>query len=309
MKKTHSYKNITWLDFDSPSSEDARALMESHDVSPLVANELLSPTFRPRVEAHKKSIYLILHFPSFSHDHDGRHTQEIDFIIQKDALITARYGDVPALREFEKRLESDSILGKNSFEATDEEAHGGTLFFHMARQLYRSAREEMDRISARLADVENRIFDGEEHAMVYEISRIGREVLDCKRAFRLHDEMLRSFENAAHELFGDDYTHYVRALRGEYESVASMLASVTETLAELRTTNDSLLTTKTNDIMRVLTIMAFVTFPLMLFTSLFGMNTQFAPVVGQPNDFWIIVGFMVAVTVVFFGYFKYKKWL
>ena len=60
--------------------------------------------------------------------------------------------------------------------------------------------------------------------------------------------------------------------------------------------------------MKNLTIMAFVTFPLTLISSVFGMNTSFLPVVGRPNDFWIIVSFMAILALTFFMYFKVKHW-
>jgi Mg2+ and Co2+ transporter CorA len=55
--------------------------------------------------------------------------------------------------------------------------------------------------------------------------------------------------------------------------------------------------------------MAFVTFPLTLFASLFGMNTEMTPIIGHPADFWIIVGIMLSAAITFFAYFKYKRWL
>ena len=74
-------------------------------------------------------------------------------------------------------------------------------------------------------------------------------------------------------------------------------------------TNDSLLTTKTNDIMKALTIMAFIMMPLMLFTSLFSINTEYLPLVTKENGFWIVVGSMVVLATIFFAFFKYKKWI
>ena len=61
--------------------------------------------------------------------------------------------------------------------------------------------------------------------------------------------------------------------------------------------------------MKILTIMAFITFPLTLFASMFGMNTHTTPIVGYPGDFWIILGIMVIVSAGLFSYFKYKKWM
>lgn len=56
------------------------------------------------------------------------------------------------------------------------------------------------------------------------------------------------------------------------------------------------------------TILAFITFPLTLFTSMFGMNTKTTPLVGRDGDFWIILGAMTVISIGFFAYFRYRKW-
>jgi magnesium transporter len=70
-----------------------------------------------------------------------------------------------------------------------------------------------------------------------------------------------------------------------------------------------MLSTKQNEIMKIFTILAFVTLPLSLIAAVFGMNTTFIPIVGLPNDFWIIIGIMIITSLAMFAYFKYKKWI
>jgi magnesium transporter len=95
----------------------------------------------------------------------------------------------------------------------------------------------------------------------------------------------------------------------QYKIVRRRLRALTSTFYDLRKTNDSLLETKQNGFMRVFTILAFITFPLTLFSSMFGMNTAHTPIVGAQYDFWIIVGIMICVSIGFFSYFRYRKWL
>ena len=73
--------------------------------------------------------------------------------------------------------------------------------------------------------------------------------------------------------------------------------------------NVTVLNIKQNEAMRILAIMAFVTFPLVLFASLFGMNAVSTPIIGHKYDFWIIIGVMLAATIGMFAFFKRKKWL
>ena len=62
-------------------------------------------------------------------------------------------------------------------------------------------------------------------------------------------------------------------------------------------------------VMKTLTIMALVTFPLSLIAAIFGMNTRILPIVGKPNDFWIIMGIMLILKFVMFIYFKIRRML
>jgi magnesium transporter len=145
--------------------------------------------------------------------------------------------------------------------------------------------------------------------MVLELSKIARDLLNFTQALGPHNEMLGSIEKPGVALFGYEYARNIRSTQGEYDRLDNAIRAHHASLQELRETNNSLLTTKQNEIMKIFTIMAFVTFPLSLVSSIFGMNTQFIPIIGHPLDFWIIIGGMLSVAIAFFAYFKYKNWL
>lgn len=301
----YQHKNVTWVDLESPTNDEVREIMEEYDLHPSVAEELLLPSVKPRVELHQDSfIYLILHFPAFKHSYTSQQNQEVDFVIGKDFLITTRYDTIDPLHKFSKVFEVDSILDKN-----DIGEHAGAVFFYMIKKLYGSIEHELEYVSDTLDEIENNIFEGKEREMVLELSKVSRELLNFKQALLMHRETLESFEKVAPSFFGDDFVYQTRSIVGEYYRMQSTIAAHLDSVVELRETNNSLITTKQNEIMKILTIMAFVTFPLSLFASIFGMNTQTLPLTGYPGDFWVIIGIMIAATVFFFAFFKYKKWL
>ena len=61
--------------------------------------------------------------------------------------------------------------------------------------------------------------------------------------------------------------------------------------------------------MRLLTIFSVIIFPLTLFATIWSMRTEYSPLVGQPYDFWIIIGIMAIIASGMLGYFREKKWL
>ena len=110
------------------------------------------------------------------------------------------------------------------------------------------------------------------------------------------------------EFFGKKMRPYFMDIIGDYMRVWSLLENHIETIRALRETNDSLVSNRTNKIIRILTIFSVIVFPLTLLASIFGMNTRFLPLVGHEHDFWIIAGFMLLATLGMLIFFKRKKW-
>jgi len=301
----HKHGDLVWVDVVHPTADEVRALMDEFSLDPLIANEITAPSVRNRVDARDEYFYLVLHFPAFKHQHDVVNCAvELDFIVGKQWVITTRYDDLDPLHQFSTLFEVDAVLDKKNMSQ-----HAGFIFYYMLTELYKSFINEIAHIHKLLDNAEDRIFEGYEREMVMELSNIARDLLNYTQALDGHSTMLQSLERPGAALFDYGYVRTLRSVVGEYERLAHELKSARASLNELRETNNSLLSTKQNEIMKIFTIMAFVTFPLTLFTSLFSMNTTFVPIIGHKWDFWIIVGLMLSLAVAFFAYFKYKKWL
>jgi magnesium transporter len=303
MLTRYQERDLTWIDMVAPTPAEVRALMNEFNIGAGVAQELLSASYKSKVERQDDHVYVILHFPTLRGGLNRRPEQEIDFIIGKKFLITARYENIEPLHAFSKAFEVGSILGRN------HTAHGGHLFAGMAQNLYRSLTEECDQVRDRLEEIEARIFKGDERRMVFELSHVARALYDFTRALAPHREMLASLEPAAARLWGAEFGYYLREVEGVRARAEHVLMGLRDSLQELRATNDSLLNTKQNEIMKTLTVLAFVFLPLSFIASLFGMNTIHDPIIGSSFDFWVILSGMVLIATGCFVYFRHKDWL
>lgn len=318
MINKNKYKNIEWIDLENPTNEEVRAIMDQYDIDPIIGNELLSPTLRPRVDAHSKYIYLILHFP-VSPEKDRKEIsdkgekklsktqqkiQEVDFIIGKNFIITTHYDSVDAMYDFSKIFEVNSILSKNQIGN-----HAGYMFFFMIKYLYQILYNKVENLAEKLSQFEEEIFAGNEKEMVVELSKLKRTLLTFKEATAAHKEVLVTFEIAAEGFFGSDFKYYLRSILGEYYKVRTFIESTKEHLDEMRETNNSLLTTKQNEVIQKLTVITFIILPLSFISSLFGMNTANTPFVGQPLDFFIILSIVSGIGIIVFTFCKEKGWI
>lgn len=295
--------DVTWVDLESPTQGEVRLLMDEFGIDAPVAEELLLPTTRPRFEIHERFLYMIFHFPALRHTHKNIE-QEIDFIVGKDVVITTRYDTIDPLHKFSKLVEIQTLIDENV-----ERLHGGHVFYYMMRKMYTSVEHELSSVRDALHDIVTRMYQGEERQMVIALSRSGRDLLNLRQIVEPHRDILRLMENGAPTFFGDAFQIYMKNLSDEYYRVHNHIMRETESLHELRETNNSLLTTKQNEVMKILTILAFITFPLSVVAALFGMNLDKIPFASNPNGFWIVVGLMTTLCVSMFAYFRYKNWL
>ena len=305
MIQRHTHGELVWVDVVSPTPEEVRSLMEEFSLDPLIADELMVPSVRSRVDARDEYFYLVLYFPALKDQHEVAGTPvELDIIVGKQWIITTRYSAIDLLHRFVNRFEVDTVLEDQSMRE-----HAGLVFFHMLTEIYTSLHDELAYIGVRLDSAEDHIFSGKEKEMVEELSKISRHLLNYSQALDGHGAMLQSVVTPGVALFGYEYARHMRSVIGEYDRLANVVQSNRAILNELRQTNDSLLTTKQNELMKTFTILVFVTFPLTLFTNIFSMRTDHNPIIGHPWDFWIIVGIMLSAAVAFFAYFKHKRWL
>lgn len=229
MINRYHYKHLVWIDLESPDKDEVRQIMEEYNIHPLVAEELLLPSIKQKVDLYKNFIFLSLHFPVFKHSHKNTcHFQEIDFVIGKDHIITTRFDTIDPLHQFSKIFEVNSILDKSHLGD-----HAGFIFYHMMKQIYRSLTNELEAIGDSLHDIEQKIFAGQEKQMVFALSAVSRNLLQFKSTMSFHDDILESFERAGKEFFSAEFSHYLKAITCEYLRVFNTVETQIETVREL----------------------------------------------------------------------------
>lgn len=307
MLKRYNYRSLIWIDLESPTNDEVSSLVKEFKLHPLLGEEISSRSIKPRFDLYKHCAFAILHFPIRTHI-KGKYfiiEKEVDFAFGKDYIITTKYDTVEPLHNLSKIFEINSILDK-----TDLGDNAGVLFYYMVRRLYKNVANDLESIKDELLNIESRIFKGEERHMVMHISNVARQLLDFNQIMKGHDDILKTMSSTnMSEFFGQEYKVYLDDLILKHSKIQEMIANNKELLADLRDTNDSLLTTKQTEVTKLFTIMAFVTFPLSLFLDIFTIPSEHVPIIGLPYDFAIIIGMMIVLTIIMFIFFKWKKWV
>ena len=278
--------------------------MEEFGINARVEEEIVSPTPYPLVVASPEYLYLILHFPT-TDTHGGARNQEIDFIVGKHFVVTARYEVVSSIHNLHKVFEAEDLLG-----LPGKNVRGSALVEKILRQLYGAIREEIEETAHLLERIEDDIFNGKERETVLSISLMGRLLLRFDTTLAHHKEPLHAFllDLCKPEFFGKEFAESMQHIEAEHDHAISLVSSYRDVATELRNTNDSLLSSSQNEIIKRLTIITTAAFPVTIITGIFGMTNDSLPLAHNPNGFYIIIAIIAITVVLFVAYFKRNKW-
>jgi magnesium transporter len=93
-----------------------------------------------------------------------------------------------------------------------------------------------------------------------------------------------------------------------HERIWDMLENYKEVIEALEDTNESVISHRVNDVLRVLTVISVALLPLTLVASIMGMNVR-VPGQNEIAAFWIVVGLMVVILAGLLALFRRRGWL
>lgn len=303
MISKYTYRNLIWIDLESPTEEEVRHVIDNYNIPDNLSQEMLDESIPSKVDLYPNFIHLILHFPQISTSSDKGVEKEVDFIVGNNFMVTTHYEPVDSIKEFSKTFEKDTYDDNKR-----ENKHAGMIFFDLIKDLYINSRRQLHTINLSLKDVENKIFEGKEGEMVEKISNINRTLLDFRQALRFHKNILISFENHAKKFFGEEFNPHIISIINEYNKTNTILDGHKEILDDLRNTNDSLLANKTKETMKILTIITFLISPVAVISNIFVINSSFLKI-NNPNYYYLVLLFMFVASLITYFYIKSKKWL
>lgn len=303
MLKKLNYKDLTWIDLESPQADEIATLAKDYNLHPLISDELAKPSTHSKIEYYQNYVFIVLLFPVAKAG--GLVTvQEIDFVIGENFIITTHYELLNSLNDFAKIFESDMRLKRDH-----KEMPAALLFFFILKEIYHSLSLELNYLNNRLKDIENKVFSGHERKVVSELASVNREILDFRWTLRPHKEILEYLETIPNELFGPALKTHLLMAKNDEQRVWNMVEANRSTFRDLQSTNESLLSTKTNETMRVLTVAAFIFLPVSIIAQIFSMDTIHNPIVGMPGDFFVVLVFMALIVAGLYFLARWRRWL
>ena len=299
MSKETKIGGFTWIHFQNPKEEEVRGVLGTMKIHHLILEELFSPSDRSKVENLGNYLFMVYHLPIYNAEERTSRRAEIDLIVTKKLIITVAYERVEPLAQFERDLEKKY---KHKIENTAQ------FIYYLFGEVNEFSLRQLRHIEEKVGTVGKELFNHPDRELLEEISHINRDILDFGIISAAQRTTLESLIPTAAEFWGDDIKIYFTDLLGGLLKSHYLLESLRAAIVSYSNTVSQIFQFRTSDIVRRFSVLGFLTFPLLLYTTIALQPTVEPTLFSDPSGFWILFGAILIIVIGLAAIFRKKGW-
>lgn len=284
--KTLTEHNLTWVNIEGVDEESLKLLKDNYHFHPLDLEDIQTETQTPKLDVYKNYLFLVLHVPLWNHEDRRVTSQQIDFFITDNALISIQHHknkDLQALfyRCLKNKKMRSEWLGGNS----------GFLLYYILEALFEEARPILNNIGKHLTMIENEVFSGEQNtSLIRQLSYHRRNILAYGRIIEPQRYLMSNLAHIRRPFMDESSSVYFDDIRDYLDKLWSIVDNYKESVHGLYITVESMINQRTNKVLTMLTIISVALLPHTLFFNMYGMNLSFLPGAEHPTAAWWALG-------------------
>ncbi|HAQ86845.1 MULTISPECIES: magnesium transporter CorA family protein [Stutzerimonas] len=296
--------NVLWADLLSPDSEEERFIETALGLDIPTREELAEIEDSSRFYDEDEAIFMTTTVVMGIADRRPENAQ-VTFVLTKRCLVTVRYTELSAFRQFEAK----SSRQPSTFSSSHQ------IFLALADAVVDRIADVLESVQVELQTLSKCIFDErkEQRTDLQQIiqqlgqnrsllSQLGESLFSSTRLlafYRLHANEPR--QGVAKGL--------LKALERDVRSLGEHQARLLGDIAFLLDATLGLINIEQNAIIKVFSIAAVLFLPPTLVGTVYGMNFDHMPELGWPFGYPMALAMMIVSAIIPYAWFKFRDWL
>jgi len=294
--------SLSWINIDGLHDlEILSRIGEKYNIHNLVLEDIVNTDQRPKFEDHDHFIFITLKMFSLS-AHNGRISwEQVSFLIGKGFVVTFQEAPGDVFEPVRERIRQ----GNGRIRRMQSDYLAYALIDAVVDQMFNI----QENIGNQLDEIEEKLLSDPGRDVTASIHELKRRLLDIRRAVWPLRELVSSFEKSESNLIKKSTRPFIRDVYDHCIQVIDNVEVSREITAGLLDMYLSGIGNRTNQVMKVLTIVATLFIPLTFIVGIYGMNFEYMPELSWPWAYPALMGFMLLVFSGMIFYFRKKKWL
>jgi magnesium transporter len=292
-------RRLLWVDLDDRNEIDLERLASALELDKRIIGQLSTDRGRSRLLRFPDRIVVTLGLLEKEEDGEALVRRELDVLVGRNLVVTVHDGPLSAIEGFENELKDENGLG---------ELDAGAFMTGLVDAVLASYFREIDAIDRQIEALDQlalRSVQGGEFLST--VVALRRRIAVIRRALTPNREALAPLVRPDFEVHGD----VVRAWPGTIDRLERAIDAIEKSRELLVGSFDIYLgrsAQRSNDVMKILTILSAIALPGIVLAGVMGMNFKVG-FFDDPNNFWVVIGAMVVFATALIVVARWRRWI
>lgn len=293
---------VTWINVDGVQDASVvEKLGARFDIHPLVLEDILTTSQRPKVEDLGCAVFVVLRMIECASDGTGMTADQLSLILGPNYVLSFQETPGDCLGPVRERIRGGKgrirKLGPDYLAYSIIDAVVDNYFF------------VLERIGERIDDLEDGLVGGPGRETLREIHALKREMIGLRKSVWPLREVVSGLERLETPLIKRSTDVFLRDLYDHAVQVIDTVESFREMLTSMLETYLSSVSNRMNEVMKVLTIISTIFIPITFLVGVYGMNFKHMPEIGWRWAYPALWAVILACVGGMMLFFRRRKWM
>lgn len=261
-----------WVDLENPTPEETKMVLEDiFHFHPLAIEDCVMVSPSPKVEEYLPKegdnfaphLFMVIHAVDYSRKDGVFGTNELNFFLGKNFLVTFHERPVRSVSAVEERAAKGTI---HIAKAPDRVAH------QILDSIVESYKPALDELALEIAELEQSALQHPGKATLSKIMQAKKEILHLRQIIGPQREVLSRFAAGEFKLIRAHIVPYYRDVYDGLSQIADAAHGYADSLTNILQIYLSMSANKTSETVKALTMITILSTPATIIASWYGMN-------------------------------------
>lgn len=290
---------VLWVDLYNPDEHELAILEKDFGFHPLAVEDSVNRMQRSKIDDYGDYLFIVVHAVGKTNLLTGLDAAELALFFSHNYIITIHWEPVQALDIVLDRIRKNNALLDRG---TDY------LLYLILDTVVDEYFPLLDIIDDTFSETENKLLENPGPESLNTLFLLKRRLVGLRKILSPLREMFNillrfegTFFKADNRLFYLDVYDHLMRIFDFVETYRDLIGGGLEMYL-------SVVSNRTNEVMKILTVIATIVMPLTLISSIYGMNFRYMPELGWRYGYFAVLGLMGVLTAGMVIYFRKKKW-
>jgi len=293
---------VTWINVDGLENTEVIEKMGNHYcIHPLILEDILNTSQRPRMEDLDSYIYLTLKMIRPAGPGADIQVEHVSFILGQNFLISFQEGAAGDV--------FDPVRARIRKEGRIRKFGPDYLAYALIDVIVDNYFLVIEKLEEDVEGLEEELVQNATPALLQQIAALKRRMILLRRSIWPLREVAAGLERSDSPLIKENTRIYLRDVHDHVIQVVDTLETIREMVTGMMDIYLSSLSYRMNEIMKVLTLIATIFIPLTFVAGVYGMNFEYMPELSWEYGYFTVWGVMIAIVAVMLVYFRKRQWV